>query len=83
MKECLSEVNIGKILRQIHEGMFTSERLFCRSNHMNGHAINDSSLMTQPWPTLHYIVEINLSDLHREKCTNKILVVCCTFFALL
>jgi hypothetical protein len=34
MKECLAEAD-------------TSERMLCMSNHMDGHVIKDSSLMTQ------------------------------------
>jgi hypothetical protein len=29
---------------------------------------------------LHFIVELHLSGCHREKCTKKVLMVCCSFF---
>jgi hypothetical protein len=46
--------------------------------------MKDSSLATfMYWPALHYIIELHLSGLHREKRTKKLLVVCCSFLQLL
>ena len=45
--------------------------------------MKDSLLTTHMyWSALHCIVELHLSGLHREKCTKKLLVVCCSFLLL-
>ena len=50
VKEHLAEVDIGGRLRQTREGCFakaeTGERMFCQSQHMKGHLMKNSSLMT-------------------------------------
>ena len=61
----------------------TGERMFCQSKHMKGHVMKDSLLMTRMyWSTLHYVFELHLSGLQREKCTKNLLVVCCSFLPL-
>ena len=50
---------------------------------MKGHMMKDSLLTTHMyWSALHCVVELHLSGLHREKCTKKLLVVCCSFLLL-
>jgi hypothetical protein len=34
------------------------------------------------WSSLHCMVELYLSGLHREKCTKKLFIVCCNFLLL-
>jgi hypothetical protein len=34
------------------------------------------------WSALQCIIELHLSELHREKPTKKLLVVCCSFLPL-
>ena len=51
---------------------------------MKGHIMKDSLLRTcMYWSTLHCIVELHLLGHHREKQTEKLLVVCCSFLLLL
>jgi hypothetical protein len=68
MKECFAEADTGK-------------RMFCESKHVTGHMMKNSLLTTHMyWSPL---VEFRMSELHREKHTKKLLVVCCTFLPLL
>ena len=61
----------------------TSGRMFCLSKHMKGQVTKDTLLMTRMyWSSLHCIVELHLSGLHREKHTPKLLAVCCSFLLL-
>jgi hypothetical protein len=46
--------------------------------------MKDSLLMScMYWSVLHCVVELRLSGLHREKRTQKLLVVCLSFLLLL
>lgn len=46
------------------------------SKRVEGHMMKGSSLRTHMyWSALHYIVELHLLGLHREKCTKKLLVM--------
>ena len=45
--------------------------------------MKDSLLTTHMYlSALHCVVELHLLELHREKCTKKILVVCYSFLPL-
>ena len=72
MKEHFPEVHIDERLRQTHEERFCCSRHRRKdvllSKHMKGYVMKDSLLTTcMYWPTLHFIVELPLSELHREK----------------
>jgi len=55
-------------LAEVHTG----ERIFCYSNHMKGHKMKDSLIMTHMyWSDLYCVVELQLPGLHREKETKK------------
>jgi hypothetical protein len=63
VKECLAEADTG-------EGMFYINK------HMKRHTIKDYLLTIHiHWSALYYIVELHLSECHREKGTKKLLVV--------
>jgi len=43
--------------------------------------MKDSSVTARTyWSSLHYVVELHLSGLHREKRAKKLLVLGCGFF---
>jgi hypothetical protein len=57
----------------------------CSANckHVKGHVIKDTLLITcKHWSALPCIAEHHRLGLHREKCTKKFLVVCCSFLPL-
>jgi hypothetical protein len=50
---------------------------------VKGRMIKDSLLMTCIYEfTLHCVVELHLWGCHREKCTKKLLEVCCSLLLL-
>jgi hypothetical protein len=78
VKECFPEVEVSERLRQTHEGMVRHMRRdVLIKQACEGHMMKDSWLTTcMYWSALHFVVELHLSELHREKCTKTLLVVC-------
>ena len=71
MKGCFAEADTG-------------ERMFCKRKHMKGHVMKDALLMTRMyWSILHCVVELHLSEQHRDNHTKKLLVVCHSLLPLL
>jgi hypothetical protein len=77
-----SVVMDGFLLGQSHEGVFSWSRhllpspCFAKAN-MKGRVMKDSLLTSHIyWSALHFVAELHLLWLHREKCTQKLLVLC-------
>jgi hypothetical protein len=88
VKECFPEVDTGERIRQTHEGTFHWSR-HRRENALLKQArerTHDEGFVTKD---THVLVHLTLhswdalAGLHREKCTKKLLVVCCSFLMLL
>jgi len=45
--------------------------MFCQNKHVKGLVMKNSLLTYMYWSTLHCVVELHLSGLHREKLTKK------------
>ena len=73
MKEQFAEADKAERLNRLMKEHFpeadTGERMLCCSKHVKGH-------IHTYWSILHCVVELHLSGLHREKHTEKLLVVC-------
>ena len=86
MKEYFPEEDTGEKLRQTHEGTFHWRRHrredVLLKQARERHVMKDSSLTTHMyWSALHWVAKQHLSELHKEKHTNKLVVVCCSFLA--
>jgi hypothetical protein len=86
MKECFPEVDMGERIRQTCEGTFPlsiHRREDVLLKQARERACDEEFFTNNIRSTLHCIVKLHLSGLHRKKHTKKLLVVCYIFLLLL